>query len=55
MKKFTQFLEDTTRTSKKGAPGTLKAKIKGKVTIAKVNALKNKPDATSHDLSLIHI
>lgn len=41
--------EDTTRTSKKGAPGTLKAKIKGKVTMAKVNALKNKPGATPHD------
>mgnify|MGYP001397998883 CR=1 FL=1 len=41
--------EDTTRTSEKGAPGTLKAKIKGKVTMAKVNALKNKPGATPHD------
>jgi hypothetical protein len=41
--------ENTTRTTKSGAPGTLKAKIKGPVTIAKVNALKNRPGATPHD------
>jgi hypothetical protein len=41
--------EDTTRSSKKGAPGTLKAKIKGPVTIAKAKALKNRKNATPHD------
>ena len=41
--------EDSTRSSKKGAPGTLKAKIKGPVTIAKAKALKNKTNATAHD------
>lgn len=41
--------EDTTRSSKKGAPGTLKAKIKGPVTIAKAKALKNRKGATAHD------
>ena len=41
--------EDTTRSSKKGAPGTLKAKIKGPVTIAKAKALKNRKNATAHD------
>lgn len=49
--KLKNLVEDTTRTSKKGAPGTLKAKIKGKVTCAKVKALKNKKDATKHDVS----
>ena len=38
-----------TRTSKKGAPGTLKAKIKGPVTIKKAMALKNRRGATPHD------
>jgi len=33
----------------RGAPGTLKAKIKGPVTIAKARALKSKPGATAHD------
>lgn len=42
-------LESTTRTSKQGAPGTLKAKIDGKVTCAKVNALKKRKNATPHD------
>lgn len=42
-------LESTTRTSKQGAPGTLKAKIDGKVTCAKVNALKKRTNATPHD------
>jgi hypothetical protein len=41
--------EKTTRTSKKGAPGTLKAKIKGPVTIKKAMALKNRRGATPHD------
>ena len=41
--------ESTTRSSKKGAPGTLKAKIKGPVTIAKAKALKNRKNATPHD------
>jgi len=50
MKRFKEHvIEDTTRSSPDGAPGTLKAKISGKVTIAKANALKNKPDATAHD------
>ena len=50
MKSFKQYTkEDTTRSSPKGSPGTLKAKISGKVTIAKVTALKNKPNATAHD------
>lgn len=35
--------------SKRGAPGTLKRKIKGKMTISKAKALKNKPDATTLD------
>jgi nicotinic acid mononucleotide adenylyltransferase len=35
--------------SERGAPGTLKAKIKGPITIDKVKALKNKPDATTLD------
>jgi len=34
---------------KRGAPGTLKAKIDGPITKAKVKALKNKPDATTLD------
>lgn len=41
--------ESTTRTSARGAPGTLKAKISGKVTCAKVNKLKNRTNATPHD------
>ena len=35
--------------SKRGAPGTLKRKIKGKMTLAKARALKNKPGATTLD------
>jgi len=35
--------------SKRGAPGTLKRKVKGKMTIAKAKALKNKPGATTMD------
>ena len=35
--------------SKRGAPGTLKRKVKGKMTIAKAKALKNKPGATTLD------
>ena len=35
--------------SKRGAPGTLKAKVKGKMTLAKARALKNKPGATTLD------
>ena len=35
--------------SKRGAPGTLKAKIKGRLTLAKVRALKNRPNATTLD------
>lgn len=35
--------------SKRGAPGTLKRKVKGKMTIAKARALKNKPNATTLD------
>jgi len=35
--------------AKRGAPGTLKRKIKGKMTIAKAKALKNKPGATTLD------
>ena len=35
--------------SKRGAPGTLKRKVKGKMTIAKARALKNKPGATTMD------
>ena len=41
--------EDSTRSSKKGAPGTFKAKIKGPVTIAKAKAFKNRKNATPHD------
>ena len=33
--------------SKRGAPGTLKRKVKGKMTITKARALKNNPGATS--------
>ena len=47
--------EDSTRTSKKGAPGTFKAKITkaygGPVTIAKAKKYKNRKGATSHDKS----
>lgn len=35
--------------SKRGAPGTLKAKIDGPITLAKVKALKNKANATTLD------
>jgi hypothetical protein len=35
--------------SKRGAPGTLKAKIEGPLTLSKVRALKNKPNATTLD------
>lgn len=35
--------------SKRGAPGTLKRKVRGKMTIAKAKALKNKPGATTLD------
>lgn len=35
--------------SKRGAPGTLKAKVKGKMTLAKARALKNRPGATTLD------
>ena len=35
--------------SKRGAPGTLKRKVKGKMTLAKARALKNKPGATTLD------
>lgn len=35
--------------AKRGAPGTLKRKVKGKMTIAKARALKNKPNATTLD------
>lgn len=42
--------EATTRTSKAGAPGTLKAKISGPVTCDKVKALKNRSHATPHDV-----
>ena len=35
--------------SKRGAPGTLKRKVKGKMTIAKAKALKNNPGATTLD------
>ncbi len=45
-----QVDEATTRTSKSGAPGTLKAKISGPVTCDKVKALKNRARATPHDV-----
>ena len=35
--------------SKRGAPGTLKRKVKGKMTLAKARALKNRPGATTMD------
>ena len=35
--------------AKRGAPGTLKRKVQGKMTIAKAQALKNKPGATTMD------
>lgn len=35
--------------AKRGAPGTLKRKVKGKMTLAKARALKNKPGATTLD------
>ncbi len=35
--------------SKRGAPGTLKRKVSGKMTIAKARALKSKPGATTMD------
>jgi hypothetical protein len=42
--------EATTRTSKVGAPGTLKAKISGPVTCEKVKRLKQRSNATPHDV-----
>jgi hypothetical protein len=45
--------DETTRTSKAGAPGTLKAKISrlygGQVTCAKAQKLKTRSGATAHD------
>ena len=35
--------------AKRGKPGTLKAKVKGKMTLAKARALKNRPGATTMD------
>ena len=35
--------------SKRGAPGALKRKVSGKMTIAKAKALKSKPGATTMD------
>mgnify|MGYP003643973489 CR=1 FL=1 len=35
--------------SKRGAPGTLKRKVKGKMTIAKAHELKNRRGATTMD------
>ena len=35
--------------SKRGAPGTLKAKVKGPLTLAKVRSLKNRANATTLD------
>ena len=35
--------------AKRGAPGTMKRKVKGKMTIAKARALKNRPGATTSD------
>ena len=49
--KSTSVSEATTRTSKQGAPGTLKAKISGKVTCDKVQKLKHRRNATPHDVS----
>ena len=54
MKTFKQIREKTSDLikkshSKRGAPGTLKAKIDGKMTLAKARALKNKPGATTLD------
>lgn len=48
--RLAQVDEATTRTSKSGAPGTLKAKISGPVTCAKVKALKQRDSATPHDV-----
>lgn len=51
--KLIDLFEDTTRTSPKGAPGTLKAKVTrlygGVVTCAKAKRLKSRKDATPHD------
>lgn len=55
MKSFRSFAEGKTADlikksqTKRGAPGTLKAKIKGPITLQKVRALKNKPGATTLD------
>lgn len=35
--------------AKRGAPGTLKRKVRGKMTLAKARALKSKPGATTMD------
>ena len=48
--KSTSVSEATTRTSKVGAPGTLKAKISGPVTCDKVKKLKKRSNATPHDV-----
>jgi hypothetical protein len=51
----TSITEDTTRTTRSGAPGTLKAKISrlygGSVTCAKAQKLKMRSGATAHDKS----
>jgi len=55
VKSFKSFVEGKTADlikkshSKRGAPGTLKAKIDGPITLQKVKALKNRPNATTSD------
>lgn len=54
MKTFKQFNESTSDLIKKshakrGGAGTLKAKIDGKITLAKARQLKNKKNATTLD------
>jgi predicted RNase H-related nuclease YkuK (DUF458 family) len=50
--------EDSTRTSKRGAPGTLKAKISrlygGAITCAKAQKLKMRSGATAHDKAQVN-
>tara|TARA_A100000172_G_scaffold72680_1_gene53904 strand:- start:143 stop:493 length:351 start_codon:yes stop_codon:yes gene_type:complete len=55
MIRFKTFIEGKTSDlikksqSKRGAPGTLKRKVDGKMTIAKARSLKSKPGATTLD------
>ncbi len=46
-----ELFEDTTRTTKEGGKGTLKGRVKGKMTCAKAKAIKANKNATKHAVS----